>query len=248
MGRVLNIFFLFFAVFAAASCGAPKLDLSLDFHTKPATPGFRFKGVAGVEEFTDLRPQVSTSDARKWLGFLPGVLWVEFVSEVPDRYTGFSDYRSGPFNASVSQAVFKGIKESGLFEKTLFLPADKYARIDYRIEGVLNRSFLKETGYYYGSSLYSWVTRVAGLPYVSYEVGIEAVIRLRRMDTEEVLWTYNLKGEHEGKYYNIYELTNGKEGKNVLSYNFSKILENEAPALLESLGNALDEAGLKHAD
>src|SRR3972149_6860897 len=53
-----------------------------------------------------------------------------------------------------------------LFEKSVFLPNDRYASIDYRLEGILNRTTVRETGYYYGSSFYAWITRIVGLPYV----------------------------------------------------------------------------------
>lgn len=227
-----------------SSCATSNLDLSLDFDSTKAymevpSEGASYKGVLGVDEFIDLRPQITTSDAKKWLGFIPGVLWIKFISEIPDTYAAFSSYNSGPFKMSVAHAIYTHIERNRIFEKIVFLPKDKYAKIDYRLEGVLNRTFLKETGYYYGSSFYAWVTRIIGLPYVSYEFSIDITLRLRRIDTNEIFWTYELKGGRTDKYYSVYQLTKGREGKHIISYNFSKILKAEMPSVLKSMKNAI---------
>src|SRR3989338_6345886 len=154
-------------------CGFSKLDISMDFYAHPDDSLKPLKMILGVDEFIDLRPQATTSDAKKWVSFIPGVLWIEFITEMPDTYTVFSDYKSEPFIIAVAKAVYRTMERNSIFENTLFLPWDRYAKIDYRLEGALNRTLLKETGYYYGSSLYAWLTRIIGLPYVSYEFSMD---------------------------------------------------------------------------
>lgn len=214
--------------------------MSLDFYAGLDNSTKPHEGVLGVDEFIDLRPQASTSDAKKWLGFIPGVFWLDFVSELPDTRTGFSDFNSVSFKMAFAHAIYKNMEQTSLFKKTIFLPRDKYASIDYRLEGILNRTFLKETGYYYGSGVYAWVTRIIGLPYVSYEVSIDITLRLRRVDNNEIIWTYELKGDRKDKYYNVYKLASGEDGKHILSYNISKILEEQMPFVLQSMRKAVE--------
>lgn len=228
------------------ACAISQLDLSLDFYAGLDNSIKPHEGVLGIDEFIDLRPQVSTSDAKKWLGFIPGVFWLNIISEIPDTYTGFSDFRSTPFKMAFAHAMYKSIEQNKVFTKTVFLPRDKYASIDYRLEGILNRTFLKETGYYYGSGVYAWITRIIGLPYVSYEFTMDVTLMLRRMDTHEVIWTYELKGTRRDKYYNIYQLAHGKEGKHILSYNISKILEEQMPVVLQSMRRTLEDTQVQH--
>jgi hypothetical protein len=230
---------LFLLILLISSCTASKLDLSLDYYKNLSYFEEPYKGTIGVDEFIDMRPQSITSDERKWLGFIPGVLWINFISEVPDISTGFSEYNSKSFTLAFSNAIYKHIEKTGIFEKAIFLPIDRYADIDYRLEGILERTFLKETGYYYGSSFYAWVTRILGLPYVSFEFSVFFTLRLRRMDTNDVIWTYKINGNRIDKYYNIYELTKGRENKHILSYNLSKILEEQMPYCLESLSKTI---------
>lgn len=47
-----------------ASCAVSKLDNSLDYRTGRYTPSKPFEGTLGVDEFIDLRPQGTTSDAK----------------------------------------------------------------------------------------------------------------------------------------------------------------------------------------
>ncbi|MGA1840636.1 MAG: hypothetical protein ACMUIU_08425 [bacterium] len=239
--RILKGFSLsFLLILLISSCAASKLDLSLDYYKGPDNSFEKSCGLTiGVDEFIDMRPQSITSDERKWLGFIPGVLWIDFISEVPDISTGFTEYNSKSFTLAFSRAIYNHIERTGIFKKAVFLPIDRYADIDYRLEGILERTFLKETGYYYGSGFYAWMTRILGLPYVSFELSVFLTLRLRRMDTNEVIWTYTIEGNRTDKYYNIYELTKGKENKHILSYNLSKILEGQMPQCLESLRKAI---------
>lgn len=223
------------------ACGVSRLDLSVDFYATHENSIKPHKGVLGVEEFIDLRPQTTTSDAKKWLGFIPGVLWVEFISELPDVYTSFSSYNSTSFKTTFAHAIYTDIERNNIFEKTVFLPRDRHEKVDYILEGILTRTFLKETGYYYGSSFYAWATRIIGLPYVSYEFNLDIIIQLRRMDTKDIVWTYQLKGTRTDKYYNIYHLTKGKDGKHIISYNFSKILKDQMSSAIKSMKKTLED-------
>lgn len=235
--KLLYIYFIIAALTYA--CSASKLDLSLNFQNDKPLYAETFQGVIGVDEFIDIRPQAVTSDAKKWLGFIPGALWLNFISEIPDTYTGFSYYNSGTFKIGFAHAIYKDIEGAKLFGKSIFLPNDRYAPIDYRLEGVLKRTTVKETGYYYGSGFYAWITRIVGLPYVSYEFSLDITLRLRRVDNNEIIWSHELKGERVDKYYNIYQLTGGKDGKHIISYNFSEILKEQMPSALETMGLAL---------
>ncbi|MBI4683894.1 MAG: hypothetical protein HY755_01710 [Nitrospirae bacterium] len=236
MRGILVIIFLFFC-----SCATVPLDQSLEFKTPIDSSVKSHRGILGIDEFIDLRPQASTSDDKKWMGFIPGVLWLIIISETPDTYTGFSAYNSAPFPKAFAYAIYKNIEQNRLFERTLFLTRDRYEKIDYRLEGILNRTYLKETGYYYGSGFYAWITRIIGLPYVSYEFSMDVTLRLRSMDTNEIVWTYELKGNGKDKFNSVYRLTTGKEGKHILSYNISKIFEEQVPAVLESLRKTLEK-------
>jgi hypothetical protein len=238
--RFSYVLILAIIVFLPA-CATTQLDLSLDTDLSSESPVAAHDGILGVDEFIDLRPQVTTSDSKKWLGFIPGVFWLNIISEIPDTYTGFSDYRSGSFKVSFAKSVYKKMERDGLFKKTIFLPADKYAYADYRLEGLINRTFLRETGYYYGSGMYAWLTRIIGLPYVSYEIIIDVTLRIRRLDTNEILWTCDLKGNRIDKYNNIYQLNKGREGKHILAYNIAKILEEQMPVVIQSMRTAMKD-------
>jgi hypothetical protein len=234
-----SIFVIAICIFTF-SCASSRLDLSLDFYVEPEEKTISQNGVLGVDEFIDLRPQLTTSEAKKWMGFVPGVLWLEFVSDIPDTYTGFSAYNSAPFRMNVAHAIYKDIEKNMVFDKVIFLPKDKYAKIDYRFEGILNKTFLKETGYYYGSGFYAWITRIIGLPYVSYEFELDVTLRIRDVKSNNIVWSYDLKGTRIDKFYNIYQLNSGKDNKHIISYNFSKIIESEMPNILKSIREALD--------
>lgn len=239
INKILRAAVIICVSFLCASCAINKLDNSLDYRTRPLPPSKPFEGVLGVDDFIDLRPQGTTSDAKKWIGFIPGVLWIDFVSETPDTYTGFSSYNSFPFRSSFARAIYRNISENALFEKVIYLPEDKYEKTAWRLEGILRQTTLKERGYYYGSGFYAWCTRIIGLPYVSYELDLDILLRLRRISDDKIIWTHELKGSRIDRYYNIYQLMSGKDEKHILSYNFSKILEEKMPPAIESMKEAL---------
>jgi len=225
-----------------AGCAASQLDFSLasDAPLPVATGGVR-PVVIGVDNFVDLRPQLRGSENKKWMAFIPGVLWLDIDSDVPEIYTAFTPFNSRPMAMNVARSIAQDIRRSGLFESVVFLPEDPYQEADYRLEGVLRRAFVHERGYYYGSSIYAWLTRVFGLPYVSYTVALEVDLRLRSMATGEVVWSGQIAGERQDKYYNVYSVAHGKEGKHLIAYNFSMILADALPRILQGLTQAVDE-------
>jgi hypothetical protein len=217
------------------SCAVNKLDNSLDYRTAGYSFSKPIDGALGVDEFIDLRPQGTTSDAKKWMGFIPGVLWLDFVSETPDTFTGFSSYNSFPYKSSLANAIYKNFSENQIFEKTFYLPEERYVKTKWRLEGVLRKSTVLERCYFYGSGFYAWCTRIIGLPYVSYEIDLHVTLRLRDLDNDRIVWTHELTGTRTDSYYNIYQLMIGKDEKHILSYNFSKILEEKMPIAVRSL-------------
>jgi hypothetical protein len=239
LNKISCIALIICASFLCASCAVNKLDNSLDYRTRPYAPSKPFEGTLGIDEFIDMRPQGTTSDAKKWIGFIPGVLWIDYVSETPDTYTGFSSYNSFPFKSSFARAIYRNISENGLFKKAIYLPEDKYAKTAWRLEGILRQTTLRERCYFYGSGFYAWCTRIIGLPYVSYETDLHITLRLRRITDDEIIWTHELKGSGQDGFYNIYQLMTGKEEKHILSYIFSRILEEKMPAAMESMKEAL---------
>jgi hypothetical protein len=237
--KIIKAILMLSVLFLAASCAVNKLDNSLDYRTRSYAPPQPFDGSLGVDEFIDMRPQGTTSDAKKWIGFIPGVLWIDYVSETPDTYTGFSSYNSFPFKTSFARALYRNISENGLFKKTVYLPEEKYTKTSWRLEGILRQTTLKERCYYYGSGFYAWCTRIIGLPYVSYETDLHITLRLRRLSDDQIIWTHELKGSGREGFYNIYQIMTGKDEKHILSYIFSGILEENMPAAMESMKEAL---------
>jgi len=80
-----------------------------------------------------------------------------------------------------------------------------------------------------------------GLPYVSYEVILEADLRLRNITTRKIIWEGRIKGKRTDKYNNIYQLTRGKKGKQLIAYNFSKILHKQLASLIDDMAGTLEK-------
>ena len=227
------------------ACSASQLDLSV----RSPVPASALEDadrvppdiVFGVDNFVDLRPQTRGSDNKKWMGFIPGVLWIEIDSDIPEIYTAFSPFDSRPFNSNVAEAIADALGQSGLCHSVVFLPEDPYRHIDYRLEGVLRRSLVQETGYYYGSGMYAWLTRIFGLPYVSYKIELKVDLRLRSMTTDKILWKGLIAGRREDKYHSVYDLAGGANGKHLIAYNFSRIISEQIPGILSGLRRTLEE-------
>jgi hypothetical protein len=236
-----GIFTLSLCAVSLGGCAPSNLDFSLETgaNITASTVASPADAVIGVDTFIDMRPQRRGSENKQWLGFIPGVLYLEIDSDLPEIYTAYSTFNSRPFTFSVSEAVTKAIADAGLCRNVVFLPEDPYARVDYRLEGVLRRSLVRETAYYYGSSVYAWVTRILGLPYVSYDIVLDVDLRLRSMETKEVVWVGKISGTREDKYHSVYGLAMGREGKDLLAYNFSRILSEQMPGVLSGLHRTL---------
>ncbi len=222
-------------------CCASTLDFSLKvpknvtiYNTKKPLPI-----TIGVDKFVDLRPQLRGSDNKKWLGFIPGVLWVEIDSDIPELYTGFSPFNSKPFGFSIARAIYYDLKQTNAFKRIIFLPQDPYQKVEFRLEGILKKSLVKETGYYYGSSMYAWLTRIFGLPYVSYDISLIVQLRLRNLKNNKIFWHGTISGEIIDKYHSVYDLAKGRDGKHIIAYDFASIIDNSLKKLLPQMIKAI---------
>lgn len=240
-----RLFLILTVSLAISGCSAPGLDLSLkdSSFTGEKAPAQEAMAVSiGVETFIDLRPQIRGSDNQKWLGYIPGVLWVDIASEIPEIYTAYSPYNSRPMKDTITEAVTAGLREAGAFGQVSYLPRDPYKEPDYHLEGILQKSYVKERGYYYGSSIYAWLLRILGLPYVSYEVVLETDLRLRDMATRDIIWQGKIKGRRTDRYNNVYQITQGRNGKHLIAYNFTLILQDQLPGLIKDMVRALEKS------
>ena len=227
--------------FVLSGCAASRLDFSLK------APSFKYAEagkepvpvVLGVDNFVDLRPQTRGSDNKKWIGFIPGVLWIEIDTDIPEIYTPFSPYNARPMGFNVAEALADGFSRASVFKKVIFLPEDPYSSADFRLEGILRRSLVRETGYYYGSGMYAWLTRILGLPYVSYEIELDADLRVRRLSDNKIVWTGKIKGSRTDKFHSVYDLSKGRSGKHLIAYNFASIIEDRLPFLVKEIREAV---------
>ncbi len=223
----------------ANGCSAPILDLSLRPVLLPPGNVAPVAAVIGVDRFIDLRPQTRGDDNQKWLGAVPGVLWLNIATDQPELYTPYSFFNSRPLELSSAEAVTYALAEGRVADTVLFLPADPYHPVDYRLEGVLHRTLVRERCYYYGSFMYSWLTRIVGLPYVSYEIEFDLELRLRALKSGRVIWDERITGAREDKYNNVYSLTKGRDGKHLIAYNFAAILAERLPEIESGIIQAI---------
>ena len=127
------------------------------------------------------------------------------------------------------------LTRGGVAREVVFLPKDPYRQVDYRLEGLLRRTLVKERGYYYGSFAYAWLTRVFGLPYVSYEIVLEVELRLRSMATNQVVWQEKVSGSRTARYNSVYDLAAGRDGKHLIAYNFSAIMSDHVVEIIDGI-------------
>jgi len=224
----------FFTCFLLSGCAATTLDVSLQgdlsagtYEPVPAT--------IGVDVFVDQRPQCMGNDGKTWLGLIPGMCWLEIDTDLPEIYTAYSHFKSRPLQVSFSRAITASLVKSRFARKVVYLPTDPYEDIDYRIEGTLLKSNIKETGYYYGSAIYVWILRVLGLPYVSYELSLEAELKVRDMASNKIIWQGKVEGERSDNYLNVYQIASGKDGKHLIAYHFADILTNALNRLIPEM-------------
>lgn len=224
-----------------AGCSAPLLDLSLRPVNLPPPDGPPVAAVIGVDRFVDLRPQTRGDDNQKWLGTVPGVLWLNIATDQPELYSPYSFFNSRPLELSTAEALAFALQEGRVADTVLFMPADPYRQVDYRLEGLLHRTLVRERCYYYGSFMYAWLTRIFGLPYVTYEIEFDLELRLREMKSGRLIWQDRVAGRREDRYNNVYRLAKGRDGKHLIAYNFAAILADRLPALESGLNRAIRE-------
>ena len=227
--------------FLLVGCTAIPLDLSLsptENMVIDSAPLQHTKSI-GVSPFTDERPEMHGSDNAKWKGLLPGMLWIEISSDIPETYTPFSHYESKPLDRSTTKACINVLERSLLFAEVVDLQKRADAVTDYRLSGILYQTRVSETGYYYGSSIYAWLLRVLGLPYVSFKVEYHVGLMLTDVRTGDVLWQDDVKGSREDKFYTVYSVSNGRDGKHVIAWNIADILADEFNRKIPSIQQAL---------
>lgn len=230
-------------------CAARQLDFSLKYDWNNSATKFEpLSVVIGVDDFVDLRPQTRGSDNQKWYGLIPGILWLEIASDLPEIYTAFSPFNARPFHRTIAEAVSKALHDTDVSDQIIFMPEDPYRKVEYRVEGVLRRSHVSERAYYYGSTLYVWAFRVLGFPYVTYDISLEADMRIRSLATDEVIWEGKIEGARQDKYRNVYRVARGRDGKHLIAHNFTEILSQDLVRLLPEMRNAIEKAKLKTSD
>lgn len=227
-------FFLLCLLPLLGGCAATSLDVSLE-NGAGVDIAIPAHATIGVDEFVDRRPQAMGNDGKTRLGLIPGILWLQIDSDLPEIYTAFSSFKSKPLNENTARAVVRGLQDAGITENVIYLPDSPRAAMDYRLEGSLQQSLIKETGYYYGSAMYVWLPRILGAPYVSYDMAMEVDLLLREVKTEKILWQGVIRGERADKYLNIYQIANGREGKHLIAYHFADILTKGLDALIPEL-------------
>ena len=109
------------------ACAASQLDLSLNGIPLQQVAQLRqtLPVTVGVDSFVDLRPQLHGDDNKKWLGFIPGILWIDIDSDVPELYTSCAPYNSRPFNKTVAEGISDALARSGLVQAVAYMPADQ---------------------------------------------------------------------------------------------------------------------------
>jgi len=238
---VKKFFSITMLMIALGGCSAPVLDFSLKPLAMPGLNGLAADVVVGVDRFVDLRPQTRGDDNQKWWGTIPGVLWIDIESDLPEIYTAYTTFNSRPMDLSIAETMVGILAEEGVAREVVFLPEDPYRQTDYRLEGMLHRTLVRERCYYYGSSMYAWLTRIFGMPYVSYEIELDLGFRLRELKNGRVVWQDRVTGKLRDKYNNVYGLAGGRDGKHVIAYNFSEILSASLPEVLAGIRSAMGE-------
>ena len=241
LGSIKTVFGLV-AIMLMAGC-ASSLDISLKgtLPDRATSSSHTLPYSLGVDTFVDLRPQAHSSSSKRFLGLMPGVFWLTFDSDLPENHLTYTSYNPRPLTAGIAEAVADHLTQSNLFEKVGLVVEDDQQQYDYKLEGVIRRSFVRETGYYYGLSIHVLATRLLGLPYVSYKIALNVDLRLRDNASNEIVWETTIQQEREDKWNNIYKMGKGKDGKNLLAYNFTKILEDTMPAVVGSLKEQLSK-------
>lgn len=234
-------FACFVLLYLLTGCAAKPLDLSLTptASMEIITADKPLPVSIGVMPFIDSRPVRHGSDNTKWKGLIPGVLWLEISSDIPETYSAFSHYESKPLDRATTVATVEILKRSRLFTEVVDLHKEPDARPDYLLKGEVYQTLVNETGYYYGSCIYAWLVRVLGLPYVSFNVEYHIGLTLLQADTGKQVWKTEIKGSREDKFYSVYSISNGRDGKHVIAWNISDIFAEEFNKQAVDLKDAL---------
>lgn len=226
---------------ALVGCSSPMLDFSLSFKAAPdQMPPLPYS--VAVRPFRDLRPQARASANRKWLGLIPGVLWVDIPTDIPEIYTVFTPYASRPLPRNVAEALAGGLAGAKVFRRVSFDDGEGVGS-DFILTGRVKRSRLTERCYYYGSFMYAWLTRVFALPYVSFTIEMDYDVRLIRVSDGAEVWRRGFSHAVSDRYHSVYELGRGRGGKHLLSALFSRIIADDFPAIRAGIRAALAEEG-----
>jgi hypothetical protein len=212
-----------------AGCTAQSLDLSLA-PTDRMMMGSNARicaGTIGVKPFIDQRPVMHGSDNTKWKGLIPGVLWLEISSDIPEIYTAYSHYESKSLDRETTKGCVAILQRSGLFTAVTDLEQQPDVVTDYLLQGVVYKTEVKETGYYYGSCIYAWLLRILGLPYVSFEIEYHIGFSITDVRSGKVVWKTEIQGVREDKFYTVYSISRGRDGKHVIAWNIADILAEE---------------------
>jgi hypothetical protein len=228
-------------LFVITGCTSQSLDLSLAPTEKMVidTALMRHESSLGIAPFIDERPTMHGSDNEKWKGLIPGMLWIEISSDIPETYTPFSHYETKPLDRATTKACVAVLERSLLFASVVDLYKHPKVTTDYLLSGVLYQTKVSETGYYYGSSIYAWLVRVLGLPYVSFNVDYHIGLSISDSKTGAVVWQTDVKGTREDKFYSVYSVSRGREGKHVIAWNIADILSEELNQKIVDLQQAL---------
>jgi len=240
MGRWCALLLASLLVLSTA-CSSPLLDFSLEFKPREkAEPQLAAR--IGVEPFFDRRPQTRASANRKWLGLIPGVLWVDIATDVPEVYTVFTPFASRPLPDNMARALAHALDASSGLE-VFFTPAAPGDRPDFILTGSVERIRLTERCYYYGSFMYAWLTRVFGLPYVSFALDMRYHVRLICASDRRVLWEKGFSRQLEDKYHTVYELGRGRDGKHLIASMISRVLAEDLKVMIPGIRAAIEGSG-----
>lgn len=224
-----------------SGCATPPLDLSLQPTDEMViqSTGQSSAGAVGVVAFIDERPVRHGSDNAKWKGLIPGMLWLEISSDIPETYTAFSHYESKPLDRATTKATVAILQRSGLFTEVIDLHKQPKATPQYLMTGVVYKTYVNETGYYYGSCIYAWLVRVLGLPYVSFTIDYHIGLKLIDAASGAQVWQADIEGRRQDKFYSVYSISQGRDGKHVIAWNIADIFAEEFNRQVVGLQQAL---------
>ena len=136
--------------------------------------------------------------------------------ERPDEARMFNTQNEFEFNMSENllKILVDGVKrQCGLFSSVIITPTPLESKADLILSGDLYSTFYEGKTYSYGISFLGPALWCLGLPAGSSHKKLDIMLYLKKADTGEVIWSYNIKKENtviQGLYHNW--------GKNVNSF------------------------------